>query len=229
MQPYFLPYIGYFQLINYADIFVVYDDIQFTKKGWINRNSIPTKSGVFNFTIPCKASGEKSLVVEKSISPDFDRRKFLNRLLAELKNSINPTKNGEELLTRIIMYEESNLFRYIFHSITNIASYLNLGNDKLLISSTLGDFTHLRSQERVLAICKALNASKYINPISGSHLYRSDVFERENIELKMFEPQLPQIENQEKTLPFSIIHSIFNLSEENLRNTLSKGAVKNVT
>ena len=228
MQPYFLPYIGYFQLINYADIFVVYDDIQFTKKGWINRNLIPTKLGVFNFTIPCKASGEKSLIVEKIISPDFDRKKFLKRLLAELKNGANRTDNVEELLTRIVMYEESNLFRYLFHSITDITSHLKMNKDKLLISSSLGDFTHLRSQERVLAMCKTLNASKYVNPISGSHLYQREAFERENIELNMFEPYIPQFENQEKTVPYSIMHSIFNLSEKELKAIMGKGVVKNV-
>lgn len=228
MQPYFLPYIGYFQLINYADIFVVYDDIQFTKKGWINRNLIPTKSGLFNFTIPCKASGEKSLIVEKIISSEFNRKKFLKRLLSELKNSSNRTDNAEELLTHIVMYEESNLFEYLFHSITDITSHLKVNKDKLLISSSLGDFTHLRSQERVLAMCKTLNASKYVNPISGSHLYQREAFERENIELNMFEPYIPQVKIQEKTVPVSIIHSIFNLSEKELKAILGKGVVKNV-
>jgi hypothetical protein len=228
MQPYFLPYIGYFQLINYADIFVVYDDIQFTKKGWINRNVIPTKSGLLKFTVPCKASGEKSLIVEKTISSDFNRKKFLKRLLSELKNGANQTENVEELLTRIVMYEESNLFRYLFHSITEIACHLKVSNDKLLISSSLGDFTHLRSQERVLAMCKTLNASKYVNPISGSHLYQREAFERENIELNLFEPYIPQVESQEKPVPYSIMHSIFNLSEKEMKAIIGKGVVRNV-
>jgi len=144
-----------------------------------------------------------------------------------LKNSSTQAGNGAELLTKIIMYENSNLFEYLFHSINEVVDHLKVNKDKLLASSSLGDFTYLRSQERVVAICKALNADQYVNPISGSHLYQSERFERENIELKFFEPHLPQVENQGNAIPYSIVHSIFNFSEKDLSAILSKGTVKN--
>ena len=58
MQPYFLPYIGYFQLIEAADVFVVYDNIKYTKKGWINRNRMLRNGSDMVFSLPLKKDSD---------------------------------------------------------------------------------------------------------------------------------------------------------------------------
>ena len=67
MQPYVFPYIGYMQLVHAADKFVFYDDVNFIKKGWINRNSIMLNDGSYRFTIPLKGQSQNSLI--KDIEP----------------------------------------------------------------------------------------------------------------------------------------------------------------
>ena len=79
MQPYFLPYIGYFQLIAEVDQFIVYDNIEYTKKGWINRNRMLLNGTDTRFSLPLRKASDSLDVVQREISPDFDRRKLLNQ------------------------------------------------------------------------------------------------------------------------------------------------------
>ena len=71
MQPYFFPYIGYFQLMNAVDVFVVYDDIKYTKKGWINRNRILVNGKDLLFTLPLKKDSDYLDIYQRKISNDF--------------------------------------------------------------------------------------------------------------------------------------------------------------
>jgi len=229
MQPYFLPYMGYFQLINYADTFVIYDDVQYTKKGWINRNLIPSKHGVMNFTIPCKASGEKSLIREKEIAPDFNRKKFLNRLMSELQRLSDAPEQANELLAKIVLSEETNLFKYISNSLFHTADFLNITRDKFVVSSSLGDFTHLQSQDKVIGICKALGATQYINPISGNHLYQKNIFQNHGIDLQFFKSDVSNFGVAKYDGPFSVIHTIFTLTLREAKELLNKGGITNVS
>ncbi len=78
MQPYFLPYIGYFQLIAAVDLFVVYDNIKYTKKGWINRNRMLRNGADAMFSLPLKAAPDTSTCGDREMAPDFDPQKLLN-------------------------------------------------------------------------------------------------------------------------------------------------------
>ncbi len=210
MQPYFLPYIGYFQLIQKVDKFVVYDDVQFTKKGWINRNSVPSKDGIWKFTVACDSSSETSKIFEKRISNEFKREKFLSRIRSEYGNFFNQETQGVKLVERIIDYPDNNLFNYISNSILEISNYLNIPAARFIISSEIGDFTNLKSQEKVIGICRALEATHYLNPISGSHLYQADAFIENGLTLEFFKPTF----ENESTSMFSVIDSILRLSQE---------------
>ncbi len=214
MQPYFLPYIGYFQLIDKVDQFVVYDDVQFTKKGWINRNSVPVNNGIWKFTVACDASPESSRVFEKIISREFNREKFITRIRTEYRKSLTQNPGAIELLEEIIGFNDNNLFNFIANSIRGLVNYLNIPASRLIVSSDLGDFTHLKSQDKVLAICSEINASHYLNPISGQHLYSEEVFKNNGLELEFFQPELDAVNNFETDLIFSIMHIIISLPQE---------------
>jgi len=214
MQPYFLPYIGYFQLIHKVDQFVIYDDVQFTKKGWINRNSVPVNNGIWKFTIACEASPESSRVFEKIISREFNRDKFITRIRTEYRKSFAHNPGAFELLEEIIGFNDNNLFNFIANSIRELVNYLNIPASRIIVSSDLGDFTHLKSQDKVLAICSEINASHYLNPISGQHLYSEEVFKNNGLELEFFQPELDVVNNFETSLIFSIMHIIISLPRE---------------
>ena len=79
MQPYFLPYIGYFQLLSSVDLFIVYDNIKYTKKGWINRNRMLLNDSDCMFSLSLKRGSDSRKIVERELSAEFDQKKLLNQ------------------------------------------------------------------------------------------------------------------------------------------------------
>ncbi len=188
MQPYFLPYIGYFQLLNAVDKYVIYDNIQFTKKGWINRNRILQNGKDALITIPVEKDSDYLDVCQRSISSGFDKRKLLNQIKESYRKA--PYFNDViPLIEEIINYEDSNLFNYIYHSIVNICGYLKIDTE-LIVSSTIDIDHSLKGQEKVIAICKALGATEYYNAIGGQELYSVADFRKENIQLNFVSSNL---------------------------------------
>lgn len=187
MQPYIFPYIGYFQLINAVDTFVVYDNIQFTKKGWINRNRILVNGKDEFFTISLKKDSDFLNVDQRKLSDTFktERIKLLRRITESYRKA--PEFNSVySLLESVINNDEENLFSFIYQSLQTVCTYLDIKTE-FIISSAVPIDHQLKSQDKVIAICKALNAAKYINPIGGIELYSKEKFEQNNIELNFIQ------------------------------------------
>lgn len=181
MQPYFLPYIGYWQLINAVEVFVIYDNIQYTKKGWFNRNRFLQNGKDALFSIPLKKDSDFLNVDQRVISSEFNRKK----LIAKFKNAYAKAPYIKEimpLLEEIINYDEENLFKYIYNSVKKISEFLEI-DTKIIISSTLKIDDELKAAQKVLAICKAMGATTYVNTIGGIELYDKNEFKLEGIEL----------------------------------------------
>jgi len=181
MQPYFLPYIGYWQLLAASDVFVIYDNIEYTKKGWINRNRMLTNNEPKGFTIPLAKGSDYLNINERIISPTFNKIK----LLSQTKTAYSKAPyfdQGYRILEELLMFDETNLFKFIHNSVLIIARELEIETD-LIVSSTI-DINHsMKSSEKVLAICKELGASMYINPIGGINLYDKNEFASFDIHL----------------------------------------------
>src|SRR5690554_3124730 len=186
MQPYFLPYIGYFQLINYVDTFVVYDEIQYTKKGWINRNRI-WKNGDFDYiTLPLKKDSDYLNINQRTLSDDIKRHieKTFNKIKATYSKA--PFYNETiPVISEILSFNDKNLFSFIFNSILLINKHLDIGTT-LVSSSNVEkeNIKGLKGEKRVLAICKQLQATHYINPIGGVELYSKSNFNNQNLYLQ---------------------------------------------
>jgi hypothetical protein len=181
MQPYFLPYIGYFQLIAAVDVFVIYDNIKFTKKGWINRNRMLKNGRDSLFSLPLATASDHLFVVERHLADSFRRDKLLN----SIKEAYRKAPYFEEvfpLLRQIILNPENNLFAYIKNSILEICRYLHL-ETKILVSSELAIDHSLKAQDKVIAICRELGATNYINAIGGVELYSKAAFESQGMSL----------------------------------------------
>ena len=184
MQPYFFPYIGYFQLINSVDEFVIYDNIQYTKKGWINRNRILLNGKDTLFTVPLKKDSDFLDVVHREISKDWikDRVKVLNQIKSSYKKA--PFFNDVfPLVEKCIINEESNLFKFIYDSLSYINDFLGI-KTKIIISSSIDMNHELKSKDKVIEICKKLNSDNYINSIGGMELDDKEEFKKSGIELK---------------------------------------------
>jgi hypothetical protein len=196
MQPYFMPYIGYFQLIAAVDVFVVYDNIKYTKKGWINRNRMLLNDSDAMFSLPLKKDSDTLNVVQRELSLDYNR----DKLLHQFKGAYSRAPNFPEvfhLIERIVRFEDPNLFRYINRSLIEVSSYLGLDTE-IRVSSGISINHDLKAQDKVIALCEAMKADTYINTIGGADLYDKKTFLSHGIDLKFIQPrpfEYPQFKN----------------------------------
>jgi hypothetical protein len=181
MQPYFLPYIGYFQLIAAADKFVVYDNIEYTKRGWINRNRMLQTGRDLLFSLPLKSDSDYLDVRDRELSQQFDRKKLLNQIESAYRRAPQFVATFE-LVKRIVSHQESNLFAFIFNSIREVCDHLGITTEIVVSSDVLIDH-ELKGQSKVLALCDALAATTYINAIGGIDLYSKAEFEARGVDL----------------------------------------------
>lgn len=183
MQPYLFPYIGYFQLINAVDQFVIYDNIEFTKKGWINRNRILMHGKDYCFTIPLKKDSDFLHVNQRKVADSYskDRAKIIGRI-AELYKKAPQYNDVFPLIESIFNTNEENLFDFVFNSLKKISNYLEIKTE-FIVSSSIAINHSLKSQNKVIAICKELNATQYVNPIGGVELYSKDIFNKNGLQL----------------------------------------------
>ncbi len=199
MQPYFFPYIGYFQLINAADKFVVYDNIQFTKKGWINRNRILVNGAAEYISLPLSKGSDYLNVDQRKLAGTFKTERI--KLLRRINESYRKAPQFDTiypLIESVINAEEENLFGFIYQSLQAVCQFLDIKTE-FIISSTLPIDHQLRSQDKVIAICDALGANQYINTIGGKELYSKEIFQQYNIELNFIQSgtvEYPQFTNE---------------------------------
>lgn len=182
MQPYFLPYIGYYQLIAAVDQFIVYDNIKYTKKGWINRNRMLLNGTDAIFSLPLKKGTDTLDVVNRELTADFNRIKLLNQIKGAYVGAPE-FDSTYPVIERIVLCKETNLFAYIHHSIAQLCKHLGIMTE-IKISSDLPIEHELKGQNKVLALCKESGADTYINAIGGIELYNRDEFQAQGIDLQ---------------------------------------------
>ena len=187
MQPYIFPYIGYFQLINAVDSFIIYDDIEYTKKGWINRNRILLNGTDHLFSLPLKKDSDFLPVKERKLADNFpEYKKKLKGQLVTAYSKSPQFKIIYPLIENSLDYSDMNLFNYIFYSVQQVCNYLGVP-EKFIVSSTLPTNATLKGEDKVLEINKILNATAYINAIGGQGLYSKERFKTGGIDLKFIQ------------------------------------------
>lgn len=197
MQPYFFPYIGYFQLIAAVDVFIVYDNIKYTKKGWISRNRMLQNGKDVLFSLPLKNDSDSLDVCERALSAEFNRDKLLN----QFKGAYLRAPYFEQtysLIEQIVRHEDANLSRFLHYSIVKICEHMGVTTE-IRISSDISIDHELKSQDKVLALCEAVGASTYVNAIGGMELYSKETFLERGIELKFIRSlpfEYPQFGNE---------------------------------
>ena len=179
MQPYFMPYIGYFQLIKAVDEYVVYDDVNYIKGGWINRNNILVNGEKKLFTIILRGASPYKLINEIEIGDDF--KKFLKTI----QLSYSKAAYFDEviiLIEKIISFNNKNLSDFTANSILEIINFLDI-KTKVHISSNLEKNISLKGKDKVINICEKLGATSYYNAIGGQALYEKNEFKAHGIDL----------------------------------------------
>lgn len=179
MQPYFFPYIGYFQLINAVDKYVIYDDVNYIKSGWINRNRILLNNRDFLLNLNLKESSSFKKINEIVIGNNGD--KLLKTITQAYKKAPHYSQ-AYPLIEQIINYSGNNLAKFLANSIILVSEYLGIKTE-FVVSSDLQKNNELKGQDKVISICKTLNASEYYNAIGGQELYSKNTFEEKSIKL----------------------------------------------
>lgn len=182
MQPYFLPYLGYFQLMAAVDRFVIYDTVEYTKKGWINRNRLLRNGEPVTLSLPLKKDSDFLDIRQRQLAADFDTRKLINQIEAAYRQAPE-FKQVMPVLHDIISCEATNLFAFIRHSLERCCDYLGVETPIIVSSDIEGDH-HSNGVERVLCLCEKLGAHSYTNPIGGLDLYRPSAFRDRGITLR---------------------------------------------
>lgn len=191
MQPYFLPYIGYFQLIASVDRFVVYDDVSYIKNGWINRNNIKVQGQASLMTVPLQngrsgvpirevlIAGKREYWTRKmlrKIAESYAKAPYYSQIYPMFEGWMNQPVEGISELNVVI--------------ICSICDYLGVNVEIVPTSTNYGN-SELSSVDRVLDICKKESADHYINAIGGKELYSQDTFKEQGITLSFLKPSLP--------------------------------------
>ena len=185
MQPYFLPYLGYFQLISCVELFVICDNFQYTRHGWINRNRYLQDGKDAIFSVPIKGDSQSKYICERQVAPEFEAPKILNLLRNAYKKSPHFDVTID-LVERILSYPDKNLFNFVANSIAQTCAHLGI-NLKMGKTSEVSIDHSLKKEDRALALCSALGADVYVNSIGGKELYSKQNFSDRNIDLKFLQ------------------------------------------
>lgn len=183
MQPYIFPYLGYFQLIASVDEFVVYDDVNFIKKGWIHRNNILINGQSSQFNIPLIQASQNKKINEIEVANDTLWQAKLLKSIEQAYKKAPFFYETFDLISKIINHPQINLAQFITYSLKEICQYLAL-KTKIIESSSVFGNESLKAQNRIIDICQRLNATHYINAIGGKELYDFESFMHQNIQLK---------------------------------------------
>lgn len=183
MQPYFLPYIGYWQLLNAVDRYVIYDDVNFIKGGWINRNRILQNGAPAYINVPMIGASSFKRINEIQVNRD---PRVMGKLLKTVEQNYRKAPSFESvmpLMERICRFEGDNLAEFLANSIRVVCDYLGI-TTTLVMSSQIEKDISLRAQDKVIDICRRQGATEYFNAIGGQTLYDQMSFARFGIRLQ---------------------------------------------
>ena len=213
-----MPYIGYWQLMAAVDTYVIYDDVNYIKKGWINRNNILVNNDKQMFTISLNGASQNKLINEITIADDFTK---LRKTITMAYHKAPYYNSVMILLDDIFSYQSSNLADFIANSIKLVCQYLDIQTN-IIMSSDIEKDNSLKSQDKILEICKLLNADTYYNAIGGQELYDKSIFENENINLYFVQSKITQYPQygEEFISGLSIIDVLMFNSQRQIRDML---------
>lgn len=230
MQPYFLPYLGYFQLINKVDTFVLLDDVQFIRHGWIERNRVlNSNEGWLYIKVPLIKHSRNSLIKNVLIRNTEDWQSKLFAQLVCYKRKAPFYKEVIQLLKEVLEMKFDTITKLNKHLLIEICKYLQI-ETKIMVSSEMDcKLKNIKqSGDWALEISKAIGADTYINPIDGVSLFDKDKFTSENIDLKFIEPKLDMY--NQKRIDFesglSIIDVLMYCDKNEINHMIAQGEIK---
>ncbi|ATH06708.1 hypothetical protein BIY24_01765 [Halobacteriovorax marinus] len=214
MQPYFFPYIGYFQLINYVDVFVSHDDGNYIKNHWINRNSIESSRGErVRFTVPVRKASHKLKIHEVLIDSDsffFWKSKFLKTL--EQNYGKQPNFNlVMDMVSSVLDSDLNSISELSLKSIREVSSLLEIKTE-IIPSSRRYEYSGETVLNKIKIMCESEKSFCYVNPVGGKDFYSRSRFMEMSLNLEFMKSS--------SEFSFSIIDTLMRTSLEEVREKL---------
>lgn len=201
MQPYFFPYIGYFQLIKAVDRFIVYDDVTFIKQGWINRNRLLANGSSLLFSVPLSGASSYAFIRDVRIKCElYDgwRKKFC-KTLEQCYRKAPQYENVLPIIKDVIGSKPRMISNLAVRSIKMVSDYLGITTEIVETAINYNN-SQLKAEDRVIDICRQEGAQIYVNVAGGRKLYSHDNFKRNGINLKFLDTK--DISYQQLEHPF---------------------------
>lgn len=223
MQPYFIPYIGYWQMMAQVDTYVVFDDVNYINRGWINRNRLIAPNGQAAYcNVPLKAVSQWNLINEIDVCRPSDIFEKNLRNFTQVYKKAPYYNEVFPIFEKIVNNDSEKLIDYLMNSFNLVRDYLGI-DSKLVMSSDIEKDPELKGQDKILAICKALGATEYDNAIGGTELYQKEKFENEGITLRFLKTgDIVYSQGPNEFIPYlSIIDVMAWNSKEDIRNMLA--------
>ena len=220
MQPYLFPYIGYFQLIHAADLFLIYDDVAYIKRGFVNRNNVLAPSGVTRFTVPVPGASQNKLFLELEFSRD------VGKALKTIEHSYSKAPYFQDVFPIVqgaLELDDRSIASVCQKSFEDIFSYLGI-EKRFRKTSELEYDRSTSARERLMDLCHQFGADCYVNASGGRKLYEKIDFAEKGVDLKFVDP-LP-VEYSQGVSEFvpnlSIIDVLMNCSAEETKSLLTR-------
>ena len=217
MQPHLFPYIGYWQLLQASDCFVVYDDVNYINRGWINRNRILINNQPGLITLPLLQASQNRKIRDIEIAPAAQWQRRLLRTLEMTYRKAPCFDQVFPLLEQVLGIEERNLSAFLSHQLHAIARFMGI-QTRIVASSTIYRNDHLAAQARILDICRQEQATTYLNAQGGRSLYEPAAFAELGIELRFIAMRpLPYPQRGEGFTPYlSIVDALMEVGPDGI-------------
>jgi|Deesub1362A_J573_1020465.scaffolds.fasta_scaffold00522_19 hypothetical protein len=189
LQPGYLPWLGFFDLMYKADFFVIFNDVQYTVRDWRNRNRIKTPNGVIWLTVPVESRGAREKLI-KDVEID-NTQKWQERHLKSLESFYKRAKYFDEVMALIAdLFKKT--YRFLIDVdmdfIMKVRDYLSI-DTKILFSSEIP--SRGKKDEKLLSICKFLNSTCYLSGNTAKNYLRESIFAAEGIKVEWHDYQHP--------------------------------------
>lgn len=185
MQPYFFPYLGYFDLINYSYRWIVFDTVQYIRHGWVNRNRIlHPKKGWQYIAVPVKKHSRNTVIKDIEVSQDPKWRKRILGQIQHYRRTAPYFHETYQLVEECLAAEEHSLSRLNVAILDNVCHHLGISFEYEYFSEMELELGPVEGpDEWAIRISEAIEATEYVNPAGGIAIFDSSKFEARGIRL----------------------------------------------
>lgn len=227
MQPYFFPYLGYYQLVAQSDLFIFLDDVNYINKGWINRNRVLVNGEPSFITVPLSGASQNRMINEIEVNY---QEKWDEKMLRNIEMNYKKAPFFESafpVIQSVVSAKQKSISQLCVLSISKVFDYLEL-NPNYSFSSILNPEKEKAGEERIISLVAQNKGNIYVNPEGGQELYHLEHFQNANLELK-FIKMTPTAYKQIKAVDFipylSMIDVLMHVSSEEIRDKYLKDYV----